>query len=97
MGSVALTFWKDISKGSVVEVDLAILVAPSRNGLLYIAIKKSRRVWHKGMAQHTSDFGMGEIASDSRNLKEDVLSTSLVIKNMFLTRSVIRPYVFIKI
>lgn len=74
MGSEALTFWKDVSKGSVVEVNLAILVAPRRDGVLCITIKESRRVWPKGTAQHTGDFGMGEITSDSRNLKEDVLS-----------------------
>lgn len=75
MGSEALTFWKNISKGSIVEVNLAILVAPRRNGVLCTTIKKLRRVWYKGTAQLTSDFGKGEITSDSRNLKEDVLST----------------------
>jgi hypothetical protein len=46
----ALTFRKDISKGSIVEVDLAILVAPMCDGELCTIIKELRRVWPKGMA-----------------------------------------------
>ena len=74
MKSEALTFWKDVSKGSVVEVNLTVLVAPRCDGEPCITIKELRRVWPKGTIQHTGDFGIGEITSDSRNLKEDVLS-----------------------
>ena len=73
MGSVALTFWKDVSKGSIVEVNLAILVAPRRDGMFCITIKESRGVWPKGTTQRTGDFGMVKITSDSRNLKEDIV------------------------
>lgn len=40
MGSEALTFRKAVPKGTVVEVDLAILVAPRRDGVLCTAIRE---------------------------------------------------------
>jgi len=60
------------------------------------SVPQSERGWPKGTAQHTGNFGIGMITSDSRSLKQrrPRSASASLVENECLTRSVKRPYVF---